>query len=74
MMPPLYIGSDKAKSVNDLATPINTYIDEQIAKIITGRVDTEKGIGEMRDTLKKLKLDEIIKMHQEAYDSYLKNN
>ena len=74
MMPPLYIGSDKAKSVNDLATPINTYIDEQIAKIITGRVDTEKGIGEMRDTLKKLKLDELIKMHQEAYDSYLKNN
>ena len=55
-------------------SPIRTYVDETMVKLIAGKIDFEKGIKEHYETLDKLKIDEVIKIYQDAYDRYKKIN
>ena len=44
-------------------------IKETIAKIITGRVDFEKGVEEYYKEIERLGVQEVINIYQEAYDA-----
>ena len=74
ILPPVFLSEDEEKKVNDLMSPIRTYVDETMVKLIAGKIDFEKGIKEHYETLDKLKIDEVIKIYQDAYDRYKKIN
>ena len=74
ILPPVFLSEDEEKKVNDLRSPIRTYVDETMVKLIAGKIDFEKGIKEHYETLDKLKIDEVIKIYQDAYDRYKKIN
>lgn len=60
-----------AQQVNVLRNDIDKYYDEQSTKFIAGALSFDKW-GEFQDTLKKMKLDELQKIYQSAYDSIKK--
>ncbi|GJM75852.1 hypothetical protein HMSSN036_80680 [Paenibacillus macerans] len=56
-----------AQEVNILRTDIDKYYEEQSTKFIAGALSFDKW-DEFQSTLKKMKLDELEKLYQEAYD------
>ena len=68
LLPPVMFTADENSAINDKLTPINTYIDESVVKIITGKVDFEEGVSDYYSTLKKLGIDDITAEYQKAYE------
>ncbi|RAV06365.1 extracellular solute-binding protein [Paenibacillus sp. YN15] len=60
-----------AQKVNVLRNDIDKYYDEQSTKFIAGALSFDKW-GEFQDTLKKMKIDELQKIYQDAYTSLKK--
>lgn len=60
-----------AQQVNVLRNDIDKYYDEQSTKFIAGALSFDKW-GEFQNTLKKMKIDELQKIYQTAYDSLKK--
>lgn len=58
---------ETAQKVNILRNDIDKYIDEQSTKFIVGALSFDKW-DTFQDTLKKMKLDELERIYQEAYD------
>ncbi|MBQ4110790.1 MAG: extracellular solute-binding protein [Clostridia bacterium] len=65
-----YVPAEEYTEINDKMTPIFTYIDEQVAKLIAGKVDLESGLEEYRKTLKDQGIEDVIAKYQELYDIY----
>jgi putative aldouronate transport system substrate-binding protein len=60
-----------AQQVNTLRNDIDKYYEEQSTKFIAGALSFDKW-GEFQDTLKKMKIDELQKLYQAAYDNFKK--
>ncbi|TJY42325.1 extracellular solute-binding protein [Cohnella pontilimi] len=60
-----------AQRVNVLTNDINKYFEEQSTKFIAGALSFDKW-GEYQSTLKKLNIDELQKIYQDAYDKMKK--
>ncbi|KRF02287.1 ABC transporter substrate-binding protein [Paenibacillus sp. Soil766] len=56
-----------AQQINILRNDIDKYYEEQSTKFIAGALSFDKW-GEFQSTLKKMKLDELQKLYQDAYD------
>lgn len=70
MLPEVYMTNEEQKTYSDIMTPVNTYRDETIAKIISGKMP----LGELDNyyaQLKKLGIEKAIEIKQAAYDRYL---
>ena len=52
-------------------TPINTYREETVAKIISGKMDI-KELDTYFSKLKDMGIEKAIKIYQDAYNAYLK--
>lgn len=74
MLPPVLFDKDEYKEVMDLVSPIRTYIDETMVKLITGKMDFDSGMKEYYETLDKLGADGVTAKYQAAYDKYLAKN
>lgn len=72
LLPPILFGTNDFSEVNDKMMAIYTYIDEAVAKLITGRKELESGIAEYYATLEKMGINEVKAEYQKAYDAYLK--
>ena len=62
---------DTAQKVNILRNDLDKYYEEQSAKFIAGALSFDKW-DEFQATLKKLKIDELQQIYQEAYDKMAK--
>ena len=71
-VPPINVAADKVSDFVRIQNDINTYVKESIAKFVTGSMDVEKDWGKFQDQLKKLGLDDYLKMCQETYDKVYK--
>ncbi|MWV42675.1 extracellular solute-binding protein [Paenibacillus sp. HJL G12] len=60
-----------AQEVNILRNDIDKYYEEQSTKFIAGALSFDKW-GEFQDTLKKMNLDKLEQLYQEAYDKMKK--
>lgn len=60
-----------AQQINVLRNDIDKYYEEQSTKFIAGALSFDKW-GEFQNTLKKMKIDELQKLYQTAYDNLKK--
>ncbi|BCS82251.1 extracellular solute-binding protein [Anaerocellum diazotrophicum] len=68
-LPPLSLTTDEAQKLSNIMNTINTYYDETFSKLITGKSNDIQGLVK---TLKKMRIEEAIKIYQIAYDRYVK--
>ena len=70
-LPAINLSAEEQKRFNDIMTPINTYREETLAKLISGKLD----IGYL-DTyfaeMKRMGMEDAIALVQKSYDNYLK--
>lgn len=68
VVPPLYYDEAVASELGRLKTDINTYVEECIAKFITGELDIEADWDSYVNTLESIGLEAYLEYVQEAYD------
>lgn len=69
-LPILYFQGEEKQRYNDIMTPINTYREETIAKIIAGKLPLSE-MSNYYAQLKSLGIEEAIEIQQKAYDRYM---
>ena len=69
MIPDVWVPVDKASRYADLSTAISNYIRQKEAEWISGQTDIDTDWNSYLDQLKKLHLDELIQIKQEAMES-----
>lgn len=67
--PTLYFTLDEQKEINVLQADILTYVEQMEAKFITGDESLDK-YDNFVNTLKNMKVDEYVNIHQDAYDRW----
>lgn len=68
--PVLNFNQQEKATYDKLNNPLNTYLDEQVQKMIMGLIDVESGWDAYVAEAKKLGADDIVKIYQSAYDRY----
>ena len=71
-IPPITVPADQISDFVRIQNDINTYTKESIAKFITGGMDVDKDWTKFQDQLKKLGLEDYLKMNQTTYDKIYK--
>ncbi|RAV16065.1 extracellular solute-binding protein [Paenibacillus contaminans] len=71
--PLVYFSEEQQKRVNVLEADLNTYVEQMEAKFITGKEPLDNW-DKYVDTIKKMGLDEYLKIHQDAYAAWKKNS
>jgi len=71
VLPNLYIPENKSSEYATKSTAISSYVDEMYVKFITGTEPIEN-FDKYVKQLKKLGIEDVLKIKQEAYDAYLK--
>ncbi len=73
MMPPLYMQMDakEREEYTTLKTNIETHYDELFQKWILGSADFETGYDDFVKAIKKLGVDRLLELQNEAYTRYL---
>lgn len=69
-LPPLNFSAEDKKTMASVYTPIETYVAEQIDKMILGQVSVDS-IDSIREEIKKRGIEDIIEIYQKAYDEYM---
>ncbi|TFE26089.1 ABC transporter substrate-binding protein [Cohnella luojiensis] len=72
VLPPLFFTNDEAIEIADLSKTINDYVNEMIARFVTGDADLDKDWDSYLDNLAKMKLDHYLSIYQGVYDSKYK--
>lgn len=70
--PKLKFDDKQRETINSKYTEIKTYKDEMLDKFITGYESLDK-FDEFAKKLKSMGIEDVIKVHQEAFDKYNKN-
>jgi len=73
-LPPLYMDEDQAAQTGEIATTINNYVSEMLAKFTNGQVDVTND-GEWNkyvSTFDEMGLSTYLQIHQAAYDAKYK--
>lgn len=68
LLPILSFTSDEAKKLADIMNVINTYYDEMFVRLMTGKLND---VEQLRKGLKRMRIDEAIKIYQQAYNRYI---
>ena len=71
MIPPITLTAEEGGKFSSIMNNVNTYRDEMIIKFILGAADLSK-FDEYVNEIKKMGIDDAIKLQQAAYDRYLK--
>jgi len=69
VLPPITLTVDESKKVANLLNAINTYYDEMFVRLLTGKVTN---VESFQKTLKRMGIDEVLKIYQDAYNRYIK--
>lgn len=70
VFPMVYFKEDEQKRLAALETDLNKYLEQMEAKFITGTSPVDAGWDEYVNTIKKMGVDEVIKIYQTAYDRW----
>jgi putative aldouronate transport system substrate-binding protein len=70
-LPPLYMTEDQAAQSGELATTINNYVNQMLAKFMLGQVDANDDAewNKYLGTLEQMGLPTYLQIHQAAYDA-----
>jgi len=68
-LPPVSLTKEEAQKLSNIMNTIDTYYDEAFSKLITGKSNNIEGLVK---TLKKMRIEEAIKIYQTAYNRYIK--
>lgn len=69
--PQVYFTPEQAEEIGTISVDVTNYQTSMAAKFITGEISMDKW-GEYVNTLKKMKVDRYVEIHQEAYDAIAK--
>ncbi|ADQ05924.1 extracellular solute-binding protein family 1 [Caldicellulosiruptor hydrothermalis 108] len=69
ILPPVTLTVEESKKVANILNAINTYYDEMFVRMITGKFTN---IDSFQKTLKRMGIDEVLKVYQDAYNRYIK--
>ncbi len=72
VLPPLFYDADIVSEVAELKRAINDYVNESLARFVTGDLDLDKNWDQYINTLNSLGLQKYIEYIQEAYDKQYK--
>lgn len=70
--PQIYFTVDEQTTYSTIKPDIDTYLKQMEAKFVSGEISIEQGWDDYVSTMKKLKVDELVKIHQAAYDRWAK--
>ena len=70
IIPPVSFTEEENEKVTQIMSQVETYVTENINKIVIGKqsIDT---IPEIRERIRKMGIDDVIKIYNEAYKRYL---
>jgi putative aldouronate transport system substrate-binding protein len=68
ILPSLFYDPEQSSEIAVLKTNINTYVDESIAKFVTGDMDPVRDWAAFQQNIKNLKIDRYLQVIQQAYD------
>lgn len=71
LMPKVEFSIDESRTIVDIITNMNLYIDQATAEFITGIKDVEEGWDQYLEMLNKNGLQEYLKVQQTAYDRFM---
>jgi putative aldouronate transport system substrate-binding protein len=69
IVPPLYYSEDVVSEIAVMTTNINTYVNESIAKFVTGSMDVERDWVAFQNNLKSLDIDRYLQIIQTTYNN-----
>lgn len=72
IMPPLAFSAEQSSEMADLKKTIFDYVDEMVARFITGDVDIEEYWDNYTQELENMNLKRYLEIYQEAYDDKYK--
>ncbi len=64
--------NEQATEIADLSKTVNDYVEEMLARFVTGDADVEKEWDTYLKTLDSMNLKRLITIYQEAYDAQIK--
>jgi putative aldouronate transport system substrate-binding protein len=67
-LPPLWYSMDEASTMAALTTNLNTYVEESIARFVTGQWNLDANWTTFQAQLKALGVDQYVKIIQDTYD------
>lgn len=67
--PPLYFSEDQAQLVSELTPTITAYVDETLARAVTGQIDIAAEWENYLASLEAMGLSQFVQAHQEVYDA-----
>jgi len=73
-MPPVTLTSEQNDKVVTLLADIRTFRDEYANQYVMGNRGFDKYDAEFVEQLKKMKIEEVVAVYQEAYDTYMGTN
>lgn len=68
-LPDLTFGAEAKATISQVYTPIQTYVEENVSKIILGQKDVSE-LKALREKAKEMNIDAVIEVYQNAYDKY----
>jgi putative aldouronate transport system substrate-binding protein len=68
LLPPIYVLPEEVGELARLKTTINDFVDESIARFITGDLDIESEWESYVAELDTIGLERYLEIHQDAYD------
>jgi putative aldouronate transport system substrate-binding protein len=65
----MYYSADDILQMTTMATNINTYVEESIAKFVVGDLNIDRDWAAFQNNLKNLGLDRYLQIIQNTYDN-----
>ena len=69
ILPPLYYGENDMLEMTTLATNINTYVEESIARFVVGEMNIDTGWTTFLNNLRNLGIDRYLQIIQNTYNA-----
>ena len=69
ILPPLFYAEADVQEISQIKTSINTYVEESMARFVTGDLKVDADWDKFLAELKKIGLDRYLQLVQKAYDS-----
>jgi putative aldouronate transport system substrate-binding protein len=68
LIPPLFYEEADAMAMANLRTTINTYVEESIARFVTGQMNVDRDWDRFQTELRNIGVDRYLKVIQDTYD------
>ncbi len=74
MFPQTYFPLESQTRIASLTADINAYVTQSMAQFVTGDLNIDNDWDNYMNTLKRMGVDDLIKIYQDRYDNYLAGN